>query len=83
MTMVCVTPDDHAFGTEALLAASRRDLSLVDCVSFGVMDRLGISTCFAYDRHHADRGFELLGRVLRTRGHCAGGELSSSLPAAR
>lgn len=58
--VVWVAPEDHERGAEALLAAGRRDLSLVDCVSFAVMGRLGISTFFAYDRHYAERGFELL-----------------------
>jgi predicted nucleic acid-binding protein len=28
-----------------------QDLSLVDCVSFAIMERLGIETAFAYDHH--------------------------------
>ena len=34
--------------------------SLVDCVSFEVMRRRGITRAFAFDRHFADAGFELV-----------------------
>lgn len=55
-----VTRDVHAAGVAALLAAGRRDLSLVDCVSFELMRRLGISTAFAFDRDFERAGFETL-----------------------
>lgn len=42
----------------ALLAASRRKLSLVDCVSFEIMRTLGIKTVFAFDLHFAEQGFK-------------------------
>jgi predicted nucleic acid-binding protein len=60
MTMIWVTPDDHALGTEALLAAGRRSLSLVDCISFVVMRRLNLANAFAFDKHFVEQGFELL-----------------------
>ena len=60
MTMVWVTTDDHAFGTEALLSAGRRSLSLVDCISFVVMRRLSLTNVFAFDKHFTEQGFELL-----------------------
>lgn len=44
-----VDPDVHAAAAAALLAAGRRDLSLVDCVSFEVTRRLAPSTAFAFD----------------------------------
>jgi predicted nucleic acid-binding protein len=46
--------------TSALLTANRRQLSLVDCVSFEMMRRLGIKTAFTYDRHFSEQGFECL-----------------------
>lgn len=55
-----VTPDDHARGVAALLAAGRRKLSLVDCTSFTIMRRLGVQRVFAYDRHFSEQGFETL-----------------------
>jgi predicted nucleic acid-binding protein len=55
-----VGPEDHAAASSALLAAGRRGLSLVDCVSFQVMRRLGVKRAFAFDRHFTEQGFELV-----------------------
>ena len=44
----------------ALLSANRRDLSLVDCVSFEVMRRLGIRRAFTLDEHFREQGFEVV-----------------------
>ena len=55
-----VDPDVHAAAAAALLAAGRRDLSLVDCVSFEVMRRLALSTAFAFDRDFERAGFRTL-----------------------
>ncbi|MBM3477057.1 MAG: PIN domain-containing protein [Armatimonadetes bacterium] len=41
-------------------AARRRDLSLVDVVSFLVMRREGLSHAFTLDPHFAEQGFECL-----------------------
>lgn len=55
-----VSRDDHERAIAALLAASRRKLSLVDCVSFELMRRTGIYEAFALDRHFRDAGFDLV-----------------------
>jgi predicted nucleic acid-binding protein len=47
----------HRSGMSALLAASRRRLSLVDCVSFEVMREAGVRTAFAFDPHFEEQGF--------------------------
>ncbi len=52
-----VTPAMHRSGISALLAASRRRLSLVDCISFEVMRSLGIENAFAFDPHFEEQGF--------------------------
>lgn len=49
---------DHRAGVAAVLAASRRKLSLVDCVSFDVMRRLGVNRIFCFDPHFEEQGFE-------------------------
>lgn len=50
----------HERGADAVLTANRRNLSLVDCTSFAAVRRLGIKKVFAFDRHFAEQGFELL-----------------------
>ncbi|HHH42298.1 MAG TPA: VapC toxin family PIN domain ribonuclease, partial [Chloroflexi bacterium] len=53
-----VEPELHTSAISALLAAKRRNISLVDWTSFELMRRLGIRTAFAFDRHFAEQGFE-------------------------
>jgi len=55
-----VDEETHQAGIEAVLAANRRDLSLVDCVSFVVMRRLGIRQALTVDPHFREQGFECL-----------------------
>ncbi len=54
---VWVTAADHSAGLSALLTAGRRHLSLVDCVSFVVMRRLGMSEYLGLDGHFSEQGF--------------------------
>jgi predicted nucleic acid-binding protein len=53
-----VTKSQHDSAVASLLAAGRKKLSLVDCVSFGIMREAGIRKAFAFDRHFAEQGFE-------------------------
>ena len=55
-----VLPEEHDAALEALLLAGKRDLSLVDCVSFIVMRRLGLERAFTLDPHFREQGFECL-----------------------
>jgi predicted nucleic acid-binding protein len=50
----------HQTAVAAMIASRRRDVSLVDRVSFEVMRRLGLTSAFAYDPHFADFGFRAL-----------------------
>jgi uncharacterized protein len=50
----------HARGLSGLLAARRRDLSLVDCTSFAVMRSLGLRRVFTLDPHFVEQGFEVV-----------------------
>jgi len=52
-----VSADDRAAALTALLAAGRRRLSLVDCVSFAVMRRAGIRDYLGLDPHFDEQGF--------------------------
>jgi len=50
----------HDEAIASVLKAQRRDLSIVDCTSFIVMRRFGITSAFTFDPHFADEGFGLL-----------------------
>jgi predicted nucleic acid-binding protein len=52
--------ETHRSGASALLAAAKRNLSLVDCVSFELMRTLGIKTVFAFDAHFKEAGFQVM-----------------------
>jgi predicted nucleic acid-binding protein len=58
--VVWVDEGTHRSAMHALLVASRRDLSLVDCVSFETMRRLGLFTAFSFDQNFSDQGFQVL-----------------------
>lgn len=58
--VVWVENELHLEGISSVLVANRRSLSLVDCVSFAVMRRMGITTAFAFDDHYIEQGFTLL-----------------------
>jgi len=60
LRVVWVTRDIHESAAGAQLLASRRSLSLVDCVSFEVMRRTGIRGAFTFDRHFQEYGHEIL-----------------------
>jgi len=49
----------HARAVERLLAQSDRSLSLVDCLSFEIMEARDVSTAYTFDRHFAEHGFQL------------------------
>jgi uncharacterized protein len=53
-----VSEEQHRAGFEAVLAASRRKLSLVDCVSFQTMRHNGLRIAFCFDSHFREQGFE-------------------------
>ncbi len=57
---VWVDESMHQVGVTAVLTAARKNLSLVDCISFDVMRRLGIKSVFAFDPHFKEQGFECI-----------------------
>lgn len=56
-----VTSAVHARAVARLRKAGRRQMSLVDCVSFLTMQARGVDTAFAFDTHFEDEGFRILG----------------------
>jgi predicted nucleic acid-binding protein len=55
-----ISQQRHQAGVEALLAAARRKLSLVDCISFQTMREYGAQTAFCFDSHFREQGFTIL-----------------------
>jgi predicted nucleic acid-binding protein len=47
----------HHAAMGIMLAALRKKLSLVDCVSFEIMRLLEVTTAFTLDRHFKEQGF--------------------------
>ena len=54
-----VSEEQHSAGAGAMLAAARRKLSLVDCVSFQTMRQHGLRGAFCFDAHFREQGFEM------------------------
>jgi hypothetical protein len=57
ITIEWVNEATHRSGVTGVLTAMRKKLSLVDCVSFDIMRKLGIKKVFAYDPHFKEQGF--------------------------
>jgi len=55
-----ISSETHKSGVSALLTASKRKLSLVDCVSFETMRHLGIKTAFAFDPDFEEQGYKCI-----------------------
>jgi uncharacterized protein len=52
-----VSEEQHRAAVEAVLAAGRKKLSLVDCASFQAMRSRGVRTAFCFDAHFREQGF--------------------------
>jgi uncharacterized protein len=55
--IIWVDEATHQRAISALLAANRRDLSLVDCTSFETIRQLSIEQVFTFDPHFSEQGF--------------------------
>ncbi len=60
LEVVWVDEPLHNQAVSALLAANRRNLSLVDCASFEMMRQFGVSKAFTFDPHFLEQGFEVM-----------------------
>ena len=52
--------DVHHAAMGIMLAAGKKKLSLVDCVSFETMRLLGVTTAFTLDKHFKELGFRCI-----------------------
>ena len=48
---------------ELFMRYDDKDVSMVDCASFAIMEQLGITVAFTFDRHFAQVGFQTLPRL--------------------
>jgi predicted nucleic acid-binding protein len=55
-----ISQQRHQAGVETLLAAARRKLSLVDCISFQTMREYGSQAAFCFDPHFREQGFDTI-----------------------
>lgn len=60
MTIGWIDEDQHHAAIRHVLAANRRQLSLVDCGGFETMRRLKIEKVFTFDDHFREQGFEVI-----------------------
>ena len=60
LTVDWVDESVHDAALASMLTANRRDLSLVDCVSFEVMRRRDMTRAFALDADFARQGFSVV-----------------------
>jgi predicted nucleic acid-binding protein len=54
-----VTERDEARARSILLRFTDKDFSYVDATSFALMERLGLSSAFSFDRHFGQYGLDL------------------------
>ena len=60
VSILWVDEGAHRSAHHALLVSGRRRLSLVDCVSFEVMQRPRLDDAFCFDPHFAEQGYRVL-----------------------
>lgn len=60
LEIVWIDRQTHEQTVASLIAANRRQLSLVDMTSFSVMRERRIDTVFTFDTHFAEQGFAVV-----------------------
>jgi predicted nucleic acid-binding protein len=65
LDIVWIERAHHERAVELWSKSGRRELSLVDCVSFWVMRHRGLRHAVAFDAHFEEAGFEVLPRADR------------------
>ena len=59
----------HGAAVAALLTSGRRHLSLVDCASFLIMRRRGLTRAFAFDADFEEQGFDTVPSLAGRSAH--------------
>ena len=59
LDVVWVDADWHEKALNRLFALNRKKISLVDCLSFVIMEAREIQTVFGFDEHFKENGFSL------------------------
>ena len=59
LEMIWVNGDWHTRAIQRLFALNNRNLSLVDCLSFEIMESREITHAFAFDKHFPENGFTI------------------------
>ncbi|PIP38311.1 MAG: VapC toxin family PIN domain ribonuclease [Desulfobacterales bacterium CG23_combo_of_CG06-09_8_20_14_all_51_8] len=59
LEIVWVDEKWYAKAVQRLVARSNRDVSLVDALSFEIMEDFQIETAFAFDKHFEENGFRI------------------------
>ena len=60
VNIIWVGQEEHEFAWKFLLTRKDKNVSFVDCVSFILMKREGISTAFSFDSDFKIEGFKLV-----------------------
>jgi len=61
LEIVCVSNEWYTRAMQRLFALSNRSVSLVDCLSFEIMESREITTAFSFDKHFEEMGFTIAG----------------------
>ncbi|MCK4338193.1 MAG: PIN domain-containing protein [Candidatus Aminicenantes bacterium] len=59
LDIIWIDQDWYSLGVQRLLTRGERDVSLVDCLSFEIMEARDITHAFTFDRHFEDNGFTI------------------------
>ena len=59
LEIVWVDAEWHGRAMQRLLAQNKRNVSLVDCLSFEIMEAREITEAYTFDQHFADNGFTI------------------------
>ena len=57
LEMIWISSDWYPRAIQRLFAINNRDISLVDCLSFEIMESREITHAFTFDKHFQENGF--------------------------